>query len=204
MARSRRYRVPGAAVRVDDRIEHSRFITTLAHAATVAEARAIVDAVQAEFPDATHHCHAWVVGPPGSTEAIASSDAGEPPGTAGRPMLAVLLNSGVGDVVVVVTRYFGGVKLGKGGLARAYSGGVQHALRELQTRERVDEIDASVVIAYAAVDAVRRLVAREGGHVVDVSFGAEVTLRLRLPEDRVDAIEHSISEATSGHARFSR
>jgi len=204
MTGPRRYRVPGATVRVEDRIEHSRFITTLSRARSAEDARAAIDAVRAEFPDATHHCYAWAVGPPGSTDATASSDAGEPAGTAGRPMLGVLLNSGLGDVVVVVTRYFGGVKLGKGGLVRAYSGGVQHALREVATREHVDEVDATVVIAYAAVDAVRRLLAREGGTVVAERFAGEVTLTLRLPGDRVDAIERAIADATSGHARFAR
>ena len=95
MTGPRRYRVPGATVRVEDRIEHSRFITTLSRARSAEDARAAIDAVRAEFPDATHHCYAWAVGPPGSTDATASSDAGEPAGTAGRPMLGVLLNSGL-------------------------------------------------------------------------------------------------------------
>jgi uncharacterized YigZ family protein len=204
MSAPRRYHVPQGTVRVEDRIEHSRFITTLGRAGTVAEARAFIEAVHAEFPDATHHCHAYVVGPPGSTEAVASSDAGEPPGTAGRPMLSVLLNSGVGDVVAVATRYFGGVKLGKGGLVRAYSGGVQHALRTMKTVERVDEVDATVVLPYAAVDAVRRVVARGGGRVVGERFAAEVTLELRLPGDRRERIEESIAGVTAGLARFVR
>jgi len=191
-------------VRVEDRIEHSRFITTIARAATVDDAKAAIGAVRAEFPDATHHCFAYVVGPPGSTNASAAGDAGEPAGTAGRPMLVVLLNSGVGDVVAVVTRYFGGVKLGKGGLARAYSGGVQHALRLLATTERVDHVEVTVVLPYPGVDAVRRVVAREGGRVLHERFEVEVTLVLSLPGDRRDEIERAIVDATSGGARIAR
>src|SRR5262245_29082875 len=132
-----RYRVPARPVRVEDRIEKSRFIASAARAQSSADARAFVESLRSEMPDATHHCFAFVAGPPGSSNAVGSSDDGEPSGTAGRPMLSVLMNCGVGEIVVVVTRYFGGVKLGKGGLVRAYTGAVQHALRELATVERV-------------------------------------------------------------------
>ncbi|NLG62975.1 MAG: hypothetical protein GX539_12100, partial [Candidatus Cloacimonetes bacterium] len=100
-------------------VQRSRFIATLAHAPDVESARAFIEEVRAEFPDATHNCWAFVAGPPGSTSHVGFSDAGEPHGTAGRPMLDVLLHSGIGEVAAVVTRYFGGVKLGKGGLVRA-------------------------------------------------------------------------------------
>ena len=93
MSAPRRYAVPAGAVRVEDRIEHSRFITTLDHAETVDDAKAFIERIREEFPDATHHCFAYVIGAPGSTTMTAASDAGEPAGTAGRPMLKVLLNS---------------------------------------------------------------------------------------------------------------
>lgn len=201
MAAPRRYPVPGAPVRVEDRIERSRFVTSLARASSAAEARAFIERVRAEFPDATHHCFAYVAGAPGSTTAAAASDAGEPAGTAGRPMLMVLLNSGVGEVVAVVTRWFGGVKLGKGGLVRAYSGGVQHALRVLSTVERVERVRVSVVIPYAGIDAVRRIVAREGATVEREQFESGVTLELDVPDDRRDAIVAAIVDATAGGAR---
>src|SRR5678816_3395125 len=114
MSAPRRYPVPAARVRIEDRIEQSRFIATLDAARSVDDAKSVLESVRSDFPDATHHCFAWVIGPPGSTANTAAGDDGEPSGTAGRPMLKVLLNSGVGDVVAVVTRYFGGVKLGKG------------------------------------------------------------------------------------------
>jgi uncharacterized YigZ family protein len=201
MTRPRRYPVPAAPVRVEDRIEHSRFIATLARAETVADAKAVLAAVRSEFPDATHHCFAYAIGPPGSTDAVASADDGEPAGTVGRPMLGVLLNSGLGDVMVVVTRYFGGVKLGKGGLVRAYRGSVQHALREVTTRERVDVVELVMVVPYAAADAVRRAVEREGGTVEAGDYAEEVALTLRVAEDRLATVERAIQDATSGRAR---
>jgi uncharacterized YigZ family protein len=204
VAPPRRYSVPAKVARVEDRIEHSRFIATLGRADSVDAARERIEAVRAEFPDATHHCFAYVVGPPGSTGATAASDAGEPPGTAGRPMLAVLLNSGVGDVVAVVTRYFGGVKLGKGGLVRAYTGAVQHALRALPLAERVDEVGLRATVPYAAIEAVRRSVEHEGGRIVEETFASDVTLAMRVPVDRLEAIECALRDATSGRVRLER
>jgi len=200
----RRYRVPAARARVEDRIEHSRFITTLERAQTVDDAKACIDRVRDEFPDATHHCFAYAIGPPGNTGEAAASDAGEPSGTAGRPMLKVLLHSGVGDVVAVVTRYCGGVKLGKGGLVRAYSGGVQHALREAVTREHADEINVQVIVPYAAVDAIRRVLQREGAAVIAEAFFVNVALLVRIPADRLDEISRALADATAGAARIER
>ncbi|MCI0451716.1 MAG: YigZ family protein [Candidatus Latescibacteria bacterium] len=199
---ARRYPVPARRVRVEDRIEKSRFIASAARAESSQEARAFVDALRAEFPDATHHCFAFVAGPPGSTGAVGASDDGEPAGTAGRPMLSVLMNSGVGEIVVVVTRYFGGVKLGKGGLVRAYTGAVQHALRELPTMERVTMHDARVVVSYAQADAVRRALERAGASIVGEEFAANVTFAIRVPDDRHTDLERSLADATSGSARI--
>lgn len=204
MSASRRYPVPAARVRAEDRIEQSRFVTTLEMARSVDDAKAVLEGVRKEFPDATHHCYAWVIGPPGSTSSTAAGDDGEPSGTAGRPMLKVLLNSGVGDVVVVVTRYFGGVKLGKGGLVRAYSGGVQHALREMTTREHVDLIDVQVVVPYAAVDAAQRALHSQGARVIAQAFSTQVALLVRIPIDREQEIARALADATNGAARIER
>jgi uncharacterized YigZ family protein len=204
MSAPRRYLVPAARVRVEDRIDQSLFVTTLEMARSVDDAKAALESVRKEFPDATHHCYAWVIGPPGSTANTAAGDDGEPAGTAGRPMLKVLLNSGVGDVVAVVTRYFGGVKLGKGGLVRAYSGGVQHALREVTTREHVDEIDVRVTVPYDRVDAVQRALQREGARVIAQAFFTNVALLVRIPADREQEIARALADATNGVARIER
>jgi uncharacterized YigZ family protein len=194
--------VPAGRVRVEDRVHNSRFIATLARATTADEARALVAALRDEFPDATHHCSAFVAGPPGSTASVGSSDDGEPAGTAGRPMLSVLLNCGVGEVAVVMTRYFGGVKLGKGGLVRAYSGAVQHALREARTAERVETRALRIDIPYAHVDAVRRALEQHGATIDDETFEGAVTLCVRVGEDRVDALTQALADATAGAARI--
>ena len=204
MSAPRRYCVPAATVRVEDRIEHSRFVCTLGPAASVDAAKEFIARVRAEFPDATHHCYAYVIGPPGSTALAGASDAGEPAGTAGRPMLKVLLNSGLGDIVAVATRYFGGVKLGTGGLVRAYSGAVQRALRDVGVRERVDEQEARLTAPYAGLAGIRLTLERHGVRIVNESFGAHVTLALRVPGDRVDEINRALADLTGGAVQLER
>jgi uncharacterized YigZ family protein len=194
------YDVPAARVRVEDVIDRSRFLATVGPAPDTEAARAFIDAVRAEFPDATHNCWAYVAGPPGSTAQIGLSDAGEPHGTAGRPMLDVLLHSGVGDVVAVVTRYFGGTKLGKGGLVRAYGGAVQHALAELPRTRRVDRVELRISAGYADVAALRRLLAEHDAEVLEEEFAEQVSWRAAVPRHRLDELRAAVAEATAGRA----
>ena len=195
-----RYSVPADRHRVTQEIERSRFITTVAPAATLEEARAFIDEVRAEFPDANHNCWAYVVGPPGSTAAIGMSDDGEPHGTAGRPMLTALLHSGVGDIAAVVTRYFGGIKLGKGGLVRAYTGSVQQALETLPTRERVETATLEVVLEYAALTPVQQVLEEHEAEIVAEDYAADVTITVELPESRLAGFRAAVLDITRGRA----
>ncbi len=197
---STRYPVPATTHRVEEDVRRSRFIATLARAESAAAAQAFVRSVQAEFADATHNCWAYVAGPPGSTGAIGMSDDGEPHGTAGRPMLTVLLHADVGDVAAVVTRYYGGVKLGTGGLARAYGGAVQQALVTLPLAERVTYARLAVTADYAAVAALQQLFAAHEVEVLDDRWGADVRWTLRVPEERLAALRQAVLDATRGRA----
>jgi len=199
---SSRYPIPASRHRTQVTIERSRFICTIAPAATSAEAQAFVKATNAEFPDATHNCWAYVIGAPGSTGGVGMSDDGEPHGTAGRPMLTVLLHGGVGDVVAVVTRYYGGVKLGTGGLVKAYGGAVQQALLTLPRAERVDLAEVAVVIGYAAIDTLRQLLPAHEAELVGETYGEEVAWRLRLPAERMAALRAAVMDATRGQGRM--
>lgn len=197
-----RYPIPAAIHRSEEEISRSRFITTVGPASSLEEARAFVAAVSSEFADASHNCWAWVVGAPGSTAGNGFSDAGEPHGTAGRPMLTVLLHSGVGDIVAVVTRYFGGTLLGKGGLVRAYSGGVQNALATLPTLEKIPMTGMTVVLEYGALSGARRLLPAFEAEVLGEEFAADVTLRLRLPVEQAAMLESALTDLTRGQALF--
>lgn len=179
-------------------MRRSRFVTTLAHASTSQAAHAVVERVRREHPDATHHCWAFVAGPPGSTSHVGMSDAGEPKGTAGRPMLTVLLHSGVGEIAAVCSRWFGGIKLGTGGLGRAYAGAVSHALEGLPTRRRVARARVDVRIGYPHVDALRQLVGQLEAVVEEESYGAVVRYRLAVPEEGLGELASRLADATAG------
>jgi uncharacterized YigZ family protein len=170
----------------------------LAHAPDADAAHAFVDSVRAELPDATHHCWAFVAGPPGSTSHIGMSDDGEPHGTAGRPMLTALLHGGVGEVVAVCTRYYGGVKLGTGGLSRAYSGGVVLGLSTLPTEEKVERVAMELTVGYPEVDAVQRLIRDAELPILDEAFGAEVRYRLGVPVEEVEDLRRRVADLTRG------
>lgn len=197
---SPRYPIPAARHRVEEEITRSRFITSVAYAPTVDAARAFIDEMRTEFADASHNCWAYVVGLPGSSAQNGMSDDGEPHGTAGRPMLTVLLHSGVGDIVAVVTRYFGGTLLGKGGLVRAYSGGVQLALESLPTGEKVEKRRLSLLIEYSAVTPIQRMLPDYETEVLDESYGVDVSYRLQMPVEQVERFRLDISELTNGQA----
>jgi uncharacterized YigZ family protein len=175
----------------------SRFIAVAAPAFTLEAARAAVAAAAAEFPDASHHVPAYIVGAGASTISH-SSDNGEPSGSAGRPSLAVLAGSGLSNIVVVTTRYFGGTKLGIGGLVRAYGDAVRAVLEVTPRAQLVQVQTVLVAIPYNWVERLRRLVAAHDGALLDEDFAAEVTVTARFPVDRLDAFRAALQEASAG------
>jgi uncharacterized YigZ family protein len=197
---SNRYPIPAAQHRVEEEIRRSRFITTLAHTPSLEDARTFVQSIKGEFADASHNCWAYVVGAPGSTAQIGLSDDGEPHGTAGKPMLTVLLHSGVGDICAVVTRYFGGTKLGKGGLVKAYSGGVQLALESLPRTEQVPSALLTLVVDYATVTPLQRLWQSHEVEVLEEEFEVDVTYYLKLPIEQLNAFTTAVTNLTNGQA----
>jgi uncharacterized YigZ family protein len=197
-----RYPVPAGEHRAQSEISRSRFIATVAPADSVAAAQAFVARVRAEFPDATHNCWAYLVGPPGSTGRVGMSDDGEPHGTAGRPMLTALLHSGLGDVAAVVTRYYGGTKLGTGGLVRAYGGCVAEALATLPRAERVTWARCRVTVGYGDVQALQQLVPAHEGRFVAETYAADVTYEVELPESARLAFAAAVRDATRGQGQI--
>jgi uncharacterized YigZ family protein len=198
-----RYPIPAGEHEHEIEVQRSRFRATVAPAASVDEARAFVESIRARYPDATHHCWAYLVGPPGATDRVGLSDDGEPHGTAGRPMLNVVSHGPCGDVVVVVTRWYGGTKLGTGGLARAYSDAVQQALGELALAERIEWIALEVDVEYAAVEPLRRLLPEHEAEIVEEAWAERARFRVRLPAEGVDAFRARVADMSNGTARIS-
>ena len=193
--------IPTGPARSEIRASNSRFIASAAPSATVAAARAFIAGVRAEMPDASHHVYAYIIGH-GATTTLSMTDDGEPPGTAGRPVMAVLRGSGLGDVVLVITRYFGGTLLGTGGLVHAYGDAAKAVLAILPRAEKIERCELSVTLPYAAYEPARRLVTAHAGSILDEIFAADVSLQVSLPLAETAAFAAEIAEATAGQARI--
>ncbi|NJP67982.1 IMPACT family protein [Streptomyces spiramenti] len=189
--------VPGPGVH-ETEVNRSRFVCTLDPAATEAEAAAAVARERERHPAASHHCWAYVLGADGAVRKC--SDDGEPGGTAGLPMLQMLTRREVRCVVAVVSRYFGGTKLGAGGLIRAYGGAVGTALDTLGTVTRTRYRLATVTVDHQRAGKLENEL-RARGHVVrDVAYGSVVTIATALPGDELDAFAAWLADATAGTA----
>ena len=189
--------VPAEEARVELRIANSRFIATIAPVKSIEEARSFVQRIKAEFRDASHNVPAFIIGH-GATITAHCNDDGEPSGTAGKPALAVLKGSELGDVAVVVTRYFGGTKLGTGGLVRAYGDAVRKALQTVQKAEKVPTITVMVAIPYRLFEQLRLLTQEYGGQIIDETFAADVTLVSQFRENKFTGFQTALGELTHG------
>ncbi|KAB7690266.1 IMPACT family protein [Plesiomonas shigelloides] len=192
------YPIPAATVEFAEEIKKSRFITLLAHTPGSEQARAFVQAVKAAHPQARHHCWAFVAGAPTDSQQLGFSDDGEPAGTAGKPILNCLLGSGVGELTAVVVRYYGGIRLGTGGLVRAYGNGVQQALKLLTTVDKVERQAFYLTCDYAQLSLVETLLAAYDGEKQEVEFGGNIRLRIGLPAEQVTLFAQALQDRTRG------
>jgi uncharacterized YigZ family protein len=183
--------VPESAAEASRRELGSRFLARVAPAATIEAAKAAVAALSARHPDATHVVFAWRVGWPAAERA---SDAGEPAGTAGPPVLRELRAAGLADVVAVVVRWYGGTKLGKGGLARAYAGVVRDALDGLASRERRPAIVLEVEAPHERVGALKRLVRPGRVELVEERYAERARLRFEVALEARAGFESALAE----------
>jgi uncharacterized YigZ family protein len=196
------YKIPDTIYRAEETIKRSRFIATVAHASTGEDAKAFISIIKNEFPDATHNCWAYVAGPPGDTARVGMSDDGEPHGTAGKPILAVLLHSEIGEIVAVVTRYFGGTKLGTGGLVRAYSGSVKNALAGLSVKEKREVISLTVILDYSQITGVKQIVESFNSDIIEEKYEADVSFKIELPKNNEDNFIRAITDFTGGEIQI--
>ena len=161
------------------------------------EARAFIARIKKEFADASHNVPAYVIGG-GNTVSEFCSDDGEPSGTSGKPALAVLRGSGLGDVAVVVTRYFGGTKLGTGGLVKAYTESTQMVVNAVERGRRVEVNVSMLVLPYNLLERVRLMVGRNNGEVVGEEFAEDVTMTLQFPVEDMDRFQNELQELSAG------
>ncbi|NNJ13091.1 YigZ family protein [Chloroflexales bacterium ZM16-3] len=197
MSSDSRYPIPAARARAEIVVINSRFIADAAPTADIAAAKAFIAETRAAMPDARHHCFAYLVGY-GASVTAGMSDDGEPAGTAGRPMLAVLRGADLGDVAVVVTRYFGGTLLGTGGLVRAYGDAVKAVLEALPRGERVALRSLLVQTSYSDYAAIRRALEAHGATIEEEDFAADVSIVASLPADGYERCLADLAEISAG------
>ena len=193
------YRVPAGVAEAEIREKSSRFLAILTPAPDEETAKTALAEIERRHPDASHCCFAWRLGQPPRER---SSDAGEPAGTAGMPMLQVLRGAELSDVLAVVVRWFGGTKLGKGGLARAYAAAAREALAGLPVARRVPTVRRTLELPYDLLGAVKRLVHPPAVELVDESYGEQVRLVLQVHTERLEELEAAL--ANLGLATCSR
>ena len=194
---SKPYSIPLTEIRREYFASNSHFIATLAPTLNVESARMFIARLRDEYSDATHNVPAYIVGG-GNTVTEFCSDDGEPAGTAGKPALAVLRGSGLGDVAVVITRYFGGTLLGTGGLVKAYTESTQLVVNAVGRGRRVQVHVAMVAIPYNLLERVRLLAGRNGGEVLGEDYAGDITMTLQFPVESFDGFQGELRELSAG------
>lgn len=192
-----RYLVPIGTNRTETFVSNSRFIATVARVQSVEEAKTFIAQIRKEMADASHHVYAFRIGYGNSvTEGV--SDDGEPTGTSGPPVLAVLRGTQIGDVIIVVTRYFGGTKLGTGGLVRAYSEAAHVAFDSLNTEEKIEKVLLGIETSYSFYEQIKRLIIEHQGIIDDEVFEAQVAIFAQFPEPAADDFCRALLDLTAG------
>lgn len=194
---SKPYLVPLTEIRREQTVVNSRFIATLAPALSIEEARIFIARIKKEFADATHNVPAYIIGG-GNIVTEYFSDDGEPSGTAGKPALAVLRGSGLGDAALVITRYFGGTLLGTGGLVKAYTESAQVVVHAVERGARIPVHVALAAIPYNLLERVRLLVSKNRGKVVGEEYAGDVTITLQFPVEAFEAFQSALREVSAG------
>jgi uncharacterized YigZ family protein len=191
------YSVPLTEIRREHVVVNSKFIVTLAPVFSIDEARAFMARIRKEFSDASHNIPVYIIGG-GNTVTEYFSDDGEPAGTSGKPALAVLRGSGLGDAALVITRYFGGTLLGAGGLVKAYTESAQLVVNSVGRGQRIPVHVAMLAIPYNLLERVRLLSARQRGEILGEDFAGDITLTIQIPVSDFDAFQIGLRELSSG------
>lgn len=196
------YNVPKAPVTYEEVVKKSRFIVDIANTPTVESAKQFIADIKQKYPDGRHHCWAHVAGIPNGSHVLGFSDDGEPNGTAGKPMLNVLVGSGFGDITAIVTRYFGGIKLGTGGLVRAYGGSLNAAMQILQVTEKIPELIIVGESDYTHQALIEQILQAYAVMDIDKQYDEKVRWKIAMDARKVDEAIQMITERTSANAVF--
>lgn len=196
------YYTPSETISVEVEAKKSKFISTITSITSKEEFLSVSQKTKAKYPNANHNCFAYIIGDPKSPEDIRSSDDGEPPGTAGMPILKVLQHNNLGNVVVIVTRFFGGVKLGTGGLVRAYSSVAKKAVESVSVNKVVALKRQHVSFPFQFESAVRHLFLIMEIHIIDSKYAEDVSIEIEAPVNSLDNLRHQLIDITKGNVKI--
>lgn len=180
------YPIPAQLAVAEVVIKKSRFIAYAQHIVSRETGMLWLEEIKQQYPDARHHCWAYQLGNPGCATNAGMGDDGEPSGTAGKPILNVLQHKGIGDVMIIVVRYFGGIKLGAGGLTRAYGQAAQAVMEVLPTEQQVPMTSLHVTCDFSLEQSIRHWLTQADGELQEVAYSKQVSLQVALPDDRLD------------------
>ena len=179
------------------KVANSTFVSNGSPVFSIVQAKEFILKIRSKYPDAAHNVPVYIIGHPPSVVEH-SSDDGEPAGTAGRPALAVLRGSGFGDIAVVITRYFGGTKLGTGGLVRAYSDSMRDLLAIIPKAEKISTITTQIRIEYPLFGQVEHLVENHSGDILQQDFKLDISLELKFKAAKFKQFQTELLTLTNG------
>ena len=194
--------IPAGESRSEQTVKKSKFIGQCFYIESDKEAKAIVSDLWKQHKDARHIVYGFIYGAKNS-QTMGMTDDGEPKGTAGRPVLQVLKGSGITNILCTVVRYFGGIKLGTGGLVKAYTEAAQQAVKELKVKELIDETTFELTINYDLYDSLKRTAEQFSAQILDESFTDHIYIKLRIPEKFFSDFKTAISDISNGRTEIS-
>ncbi|MFT5790195.1 MAG: putative YigZ family protein [Shewanella sp.] len=195
---SESYLIPTAELVIEEEIKNSRFISCIFHCESTLEFKCVLTNLKVKYPGANHYCYAFVAGAPSDSINIGSSDDGEPSGSAGRPMLASLQGTNIGEIGAVVIRYFGGTKLGVGGLVRAYSSGLKKGLRQLDTQLKQIRYPGALLCGYHQLKDVEHLFSQFDVVIENKVFTDQVSIQFAIPKCFKNDLNQELATMSQG------
>ncbi|WP_144211755.1 YigZ family protein [Shewanella donghaensis] len=195
------YEIPNQTLTIEEEIKHSRFTTVLFHCSSETQLKCALTNIKAEYPGANHYCYAFVASDPQNSIAIGSSDDGEPAGSAGRPMLATLQGANIGEIAAIVVRYFGGTKLGVGGLVRAYSSGIKSGLMELETKTKYIRYSTQLECSYAQLNDIEHWINKFDGVIINKVFTDVIQIEFEIAKAFHDDFNRELASQTQGQLK---
>lgn len=191
-------KIPIAPAFAQVEVKKSKFLAYALPISSLSEIKERVNKAREDHPDSRHVVHAAVVGPRGDEYSL--SDDGEPKGTSGRPSLEVLKGSGVTNILILIVRYFGGTKLGTGGLVKSYGNAVKAVIEVLEVEELVEKVTFSLTLSYHDHQGVNQLFEKEGVEIVSENFAEAVSLSARCPRETLEKMRPQVRDITRGGA----